>query len=197
MTSSKEERERKIRDLAAKNVTTLWGCAQSTFCTVVDYLREEEGIELMPPEVEEEMFKALVGLSGGIGNCGIGNCGAVTGASFVISYVSGIGRKTLEKLEGHRWIAFDNVAETIGKKFLEDYHGVRCRDVTWARFGKWYDSWNPAAKAEFSKEEKERGCLHPQKCTIAHAAAFAVEVVLNILKNPRTLEQVKIDHKLE
>lgn len=191
-----EERAKKVRELAAKNVRSLWGCAQSSFCTIVDYLREEEGIELATPEVEEEMFKALVGLSGGTGNSGWGNCGALMGSAFAISLATGIGRKELLRKDGSRWIAYDNVAQTVGQKFMDDFKGLTCRDVTWNRFGKWYDSWDPRAKAEFTKEEEERGCLSPDNCTIAIVAAWAVEIILDIRKNPRTLEQVIGDHKL-
>ena len=99
----------------------------------------------------------------------------------------------------HRWIAFDAVAETIGKRFAETYGGLRCRDVTWARFGKQYDSWNPSAKDQFGQDELARGCVTNPKdypCTIPRTAGWAVEAILELLENPKTLDQVKKDHQL-
>ena len=182
----------KTREITAKYVQTYWGCAQSSFMGIVDGLKAF-GIEIMTLEVQESAFKGLVGLSGGTGNMGWGNCGALAGAAFTISYVSGVGReKQLEDKENRR-IAFDNAALTIGQKFLDEFGGVTCRDVTWKRWGKWYDSWNPRAKALFAKEERERGCLAVDMCTIALAAGWAVEYIIDILNNPRTLEQAKKD----
>jgi C_GCAxxG_C_C family probable redox protein len=175
--------------------TKYWGCAQSTFAAIVDTLRDFD-IELTSEEAEEAIFKSLVGLSGGHANMNIGNCGALTGAAMAISLVSGVNRQKQLDDKEHRWIAFDNVAKTIGQKFLEEYGGLTCRDVTWKRFGKWWDSWNPEAKADFSREEKERGCLAEGKCTISRAAGWGVGYILDILENPRTLEQVKKDHDL-
>lgn len=193
-----EERSKKVAQLALKNLEKWCGCAQAAFCTIVDYLREEEGVELVAPETEEEMFKALVGLSGGAGNSGWGSCGALTGSGFAISLATGVGREQLVELRdaGARWLAFDNVAETIGQKFKDNFKGLTCHDVTFNRFGKWYDRWDPVVKAEFIKEEGERACFTPDKCTVAMAAAWAVEIILDLRKNPRTLEQVKRNHKL-
>jgi len=198
-----EEKKRrcieKALELGAKYVLKYWGCSQSTFAAIIDALRSE-GIEIIPKEIEDKIFTGLIGLSGGVGNMGIGNCGALTGASFAISLVVGITRKDQERDIDHRWIAYDAVAETIGKRFLEEYGGLRCRDVTWARFGKQYDSWNPEAKEEFGLDERARGCiLNPKEypCTIPRTAAWAVEAILEILeKGPKTLEQVKKEHKL-
>jgi hypothetical protein len=191
----KQERIDRAVQLGYENTTRYWGCAQSTFMAVVDTLREY-GIELTDKESEEAIFKCLVGLSGGHGNMGSGNCGALTGAAFAISLASGVDRQKQLEDKDYRWIAFDNVAKTIGQKFLEEYGGVTCRSVTWKRFGKWWNSWIPEAKAEFSKEEKERGCLAPGKCTISKTAGLAVGFILDILENPRTLEQIKKDHNL-
>ncbi len=181
--------------LGFEYTTKYWGCAQSTFAAIVDTLREY-GIELTNKEAEEEIFKGLVGLSGGHANMGTGNCGALTGAAVAISLVSGIDRQKQLEDKDYRWIAFDNVAKTIGKKFLEEYDGLTCRAVTWKRYGKWWDSWNTEAKADFSKEEKERGCLAVGKCTISKTAGLGVGYILDILENPRTLEQIKKDHNL-
>lgn len=191
----REKCVQRAMQLGFEYTTKYWGCAQSAFAAIVDTLREN-GIELTTKEVEEAIFKGLVGLSGGHANMGIGNCGALSGAAAAISLVSGINRAKQLEDKDNRWIAFDNVAKTIGKKFLEEFNGLRCRDVTWKCYGKCWNSWDPAAKADFSKEEKERGCLAAGKCTISKAAGWGTGYIIDILNNPRTLEQVKKDHNL-
>jgi len=186
----KKKLEARARELAGEYVPKYWGCAQSSFMAVVDSLREY-GIEIATPEDAEEMYKGLVGLSGGFGNMGWGNCGALTGAAFAVSLYSGIDRKKQEEDKDYRRIAFDNVADTMGQKFLAEFGGLRCRDVTWARFGKWYDSWDPMIKEEFSREELERDCIGPDNCTIAWAAGWAAGFIAELDENPNTLEKMK------
>ena len=177
-------------ELAGEYVPIYWGCAQSAFAAIVDALREG-GIELCTKEDEDEMFEGLIGLSGGYGNMNIGTCGALVGAAFALSLFSGIGREEQLKDPDYRRIAFDNVADTIGERFLKEFNGVRCRDVTWSRFGKQYDSWDPDAKREFARDEKSRGCIGPEKCTIAKAARWATGYILQLNEKPLTLEHVK------
>jgi len=181
---------------AFEYTTKYWGCAQSTFAAIVDTFKEE-GIYLTSEEAEEAIFKGMVGLSGGHANMGRGNCGALTGAATAISLVSNIGRAKQEEDKNYRWIAFDNVAKTIAKDFIENYRGLTCRDVTWTRWGKWWDSWNPEAKADFSQEEKDRGCLKKGVCTISMYAGKGAGYIVDILENPRTYEQVLKEHNLE
>ena len=191
----KEKVVERAKQLGCEYANRYWGCAQSTFSAIIDTLRES-GILLTTPEAEGAIFKGLVGLSGGHGNMGIGNCGALTGAAVAISLSSGVDRAKQLEDKNYRWIAFDNVSQNIGKIFFDEYKGFSCRDVTWKRFGKWWNSWDPEAKADFSKEEKERGCLDIGKCTISIVAGWGAGYILDILQNPRTLEQIKKDHNI-
>lgn len=190
---TREEKDRIIKragELAGQYVPVYWGCGQSTFSAIVDAVREG-GIELCTKEDEDEMFKGIVGLSGGYGNMNIGTCGALVGASFAVSLFSGIGREEQLKDPDHRRIAYDNVAGTIGERFLKEFGGLRCRDVTWNRFGKQYDSWDPEAKKEFNRDEEERGCIGEEKCTQPMAARWTTEYILELMEKPLTLEKVK------
>ena len=180
----------RARELAADYVPKYWGCAQSSFMAVVDALREY-GLEIATPADAEEMYKGLVGLSGGYANMGRGNCGALSGAAFAISLYSGIDKNKQIEDKDYRRIPFDNVADTIGQKFVEEFGGLMCRDVTWKRFGKWYNSWNPVIKEEFCAEENARGCIGKEKCTISWAAGWAAGFIADLEKNPNTLEKMK------
>jgi hypothetical protein len=190
---TREEKDRIIKragELAGQYVPIYWGCGQSTFSAIVDALREG-GIELCSRGDEDQMFKGLVGLSGGYGNMGIGTCGALVGASFAVSLFSRTGREEQLRDPDHRRISYDNVAGTIGEKFLKEFGGLSCRDVTWKRFGKQYDSWDPEAKKEFNRDEEERGCIGEEKCTQPMAARWTTEYILELMENPLTLEKVK------
>jgi hypothetical protein len=198
----REELIKKGYEIGGAYVTTYWGCAQSTFLATVDTLREF-GIEILQKEDEEAMFPAFVGLAGGTGNMGIGTCGALVGTGFCLSLSAlrcqGVDQKVQEQNINHRWIAFDAVYDNSASRFLKEYNGLSCRAVTWSRFGKHWDSWDPHAKADFGREEKERGCIldtagYP--CTIARAVAWAVEDIVDLLANPITLQDVVQDHSL-
>lgn len=189
-------------EIGGEYVTKYWGCAQSTFLATVDTLREF-GIEILEKKDQEEMFPAFVGLAGGTGNVGVGTCGALAGTGFCVSLSAlrcqGVDQKVQESNINHRWIAFDSVYNYSASRFLKEYNGLSCRDVTWSRFGKHWDSWDPHAKAEFGREEKERGCIldtagYP--CTIARAVAWAVEDIVDLLADPITLQKVVKDHNL-
>lgn len=185
----------RAEQLAFEYTSKYWGCAQSTFAAIVDTFKEQ-GIRLCSEEAETCIFKGVVGLSGGHANMGNGNCGALTGAAVAISLASNVGRQDQLTDRNNRWIAFDNVGKTVAQDFINEFGGVTCRAVTWKRWGKWWDSWNPTAKADFSKEEKCRGCLAKGVCTISMFAGRGAGYIVDILNNPRTLEQVMKDHDL-
>jgi hypothetical protein len=179
--------------LGRQNYIKYFNCAQATFTAIIDALREE-GIELTSREGEEAIFNGLTGFSGGYANLGCGNCGALTGAATAISLASKVDRPMQLRNMNYRWIAFDNVAKTIGAKFKEEYYGLTCRHVTWECYGKLWDFWNQEANADFFKEGKERGYLDAESSTISRAAGWGVASILDILEHPRTLEQVKAEH---
>ena len=113
MDSTKKERcIQKARELAVEYQGTLVGCGHCSFAATLDALRTE-GIEIVPKEIEEELFKGVLGLTGGIGNLGVGTCGAVSGASFAISLACNIGPKELAPNKALRWIPYYYVKRVI------------------------------------------------------------------------------------
>ncbi|MBC7114187.1 MAG: hypothetical protein PWR13_160 [Archaeoglobi archaeon] len=161
------------------------GCAQSSFSAIIDALRKA-GIELIEEDVEEIFFKALVGVSGGVGATGRGSCGAVTGASLAVSLATGIGRKEQERDPSLRARSYENVRKYVVSRFLERFGGITCREVQLSRFGKAWDMSRPDVIQDFRRNELEN-CRTPdgrtiRDCTIALASAWAVEGILEILK---------------
>lgn len=185
----------KAKELAVSYERTLVGCAHATFAAVLDALRSE-GIEVATPEVEEEIFKGLVGLSGGLGNMGSGSCGALMGASFAVSLVAGVGRKELEeKGNAYRWIPYYHVAEGVGKKFIQNLGGLTCREIWMHRFGKACNWRVPGRRQEHVETAERMQCRGPNSCTIALAAGWAAEAICDMLDNPQNLEWVIRQHE--
>jgi hypothetical protein len=184
----------KAKELAVEYQQTLVGCGHSSFAAAIDALRSE-GIELVTPEVEDEMFKGLIGLTGGVGNMGVGTCGAVIGAGFVISLASGIGRKELEPDKGNRWVSYYNVAEFLARKWITKNGGLSCRETQMTSFGKALNSRLPERSKELFETAKDKGCLTCEQCTIAEAAGLAVEAIWDMKENPRDLTWVKEKHE--
>jgi hypothetical protein len=175
--ANKEKCIERVYKVGAEYLDMYGGCAQSTFKTIVDVLKEE-GIRLVSEEGEEAIFYSLIGLSGGTGNLGCGSCGAIVGAASAVSLASGIGKDELP-LDNNRDKVLDNVYNGVAKKFADEYHGLAHEEVVWTRFHKCWDPWDPIARAEFGREEEERGCI--ETCTVCTAASWAVEFILDNL----------------
>jgi hypothetical protein len=141
--------------------------------------------------LENEMFKGLMGLTGGIGNLGYGTCGALSGAGFALSLAIGIGREELNEDKRNRWIPYYRLKEAMGEKWLAEYHGLSCRHTQIKNFGRAWNSRIPEMSKELFASAQERGCRVPNACTIANAAAMAVEAIFDMRENPKDLEYLK------
>ena len=189
-----EKAVQKARELATEYQGTLVGCGHCSFAATIDALRSV-GIELVDERLENEMFKGLMGLTGGIGNMGYGTCGALIGAGFAVSLAVGIGRKELDEDKRNRWISYYHVREGLGKKWIEEYHGLTCRETQIVNFGRAWNSRMPEMSKQLFDAAQKRGCRTPDACTIADAAAMAVETIIDMRENPRDLEYLKEKHE--
>jgi hypothetical protein len=171
MLDKKEEQiVQKAREYAKEALVKYNGCCQGTFIGVCDAL----GLQY-----SSDTFKALVGLSGGVGRLSAGSCGAVCGGAAAIGLALGVEpevlEKSLEKGEG-RSEEQEEVYRIIidfGRKFLEEYKGLSCRDVQFKLFGKSFDISNEKILEEFAKIRDE-AC--PE--AVADGAAWATEQIL-------------------
>lgn len=178
--SKKERAIKKARELGKEYEQLFVGCSESSFAAVVDALRSEAGIELFTPEEEDKIFTALVGLQGGVGGSARGSCGAVCGASFTVSLVSGIGRKEQLESKFSLTIPCQNVRDSVTSKFLEEFGSIVCRDVCFAKFGKSYDFTKPEVIREFLSQARTHPKCTVEECTISKAAAWAVEKICDM-----------------
>ncbi|HON42321.1 MAG TPA: C-GCAxxG-C-C family protein [Bacillota bacterium] len=192
---NKEKCIQRARELAVEYQTTLVGCAHGSFAATVDALREF-GIELVTPEVEDIMFKGLVGLTGGLGNMNTGTCGAVTGSSFAVSLACNITRELTEQQgKGMRWIAYYNVADGVANRFIEKYGSIVCRDIQLRIFGMAFDSRVPGRNKELFGCASKHNCQTPGACTIANGAGWAAERIWDMVHNPKDLTWVISEHE--
>ena len=192
--TQKEKAIQKSRELAVEYQETLVGCGHCSFAAAIDGLRSV-GIELIDERLENVMFKGLMGFTGGIGNMGYGTCGALSGAGFAVSLAVGIGREILGEDKRNRWIPYYHVKEALGKKWLEKYPGLSCRETQIKHFGKAWNSRIPEMSKELFAAAQVKGCRIPDACNIANAAAMAVEAIIDMRENPQDLEYLKEKHE--
>jgi hypothetical protein len=141
----KEKRERiidKAGHLADEDGVKYWACAPATFGAICDAFRSED-IELFSPEVQEALIQGMMGLHGGIAMTGVGTCGAVTAATFLISYVVGVPPEKLKKDGNLNYAASVPAVEYVIDRFEEDYGAIDCLRVRYNRV-----DFRPASKGK-------------------------------------------------
>ncbi|MHC1771677.1 MAG: C-GCAxxG-C-C family protein [Flexilinea sp.] len=123
-------------------------------------------------DIDEAVFIASQGLSGGTASCGCGTCGALAGGILVIGSRFGRDRVSFERGEKHRKISL--VSKELCDKFFEVYGGLTCAQVQTAIMGRSFNLWDPAEKQLFD----EMGG-HSEKCpsVVGNAAKWTIEIL--------------------
>ena len=111
MTVDKGKLMKKAQELCLEYEQKYHGCAQATFTAIADTL----GI------FNDDVFKAIIGMTGGTGDMGRGTCGGLVGATAAIGLVFGVGR---DKLTQNHVIKIGNLVAKIGQKFLDEYGSI-------------------------------------------------------------------------
>ena len=183
----------RAKELGPAYERSLDGCGHCSFAAVMDSLKLE-GIRLITEEAEEKAFSGLMGLTGGFGNMGIGSCGALSGAAFALSLATGVTKEENARDKTSRWLAYRDVKKYIGDKFVERWGALTCREIQIKNFGVALNSRIPERNKELFKTATEKGCGTPDRCTIALAAGWATEGVLEILdRSPEERERIKTE----
>ncbi len=140
------------------------GCAQ---CTLY-------GMYGITGKVDEALFRAASGLSGGIAQCGDGTCGAYTGAALFLGMFAGRRLKYFDhdKEEQYR---LDAIIQKVHERFIQTYGTVICKEVHKAIFGQAYD-----LRDDEEKEQFKIAGGHDDKCTsvVGTAASWTAEILL-------------------
>ncbi|HKL10843.1 MAG TPA: C-GCAxxG-C-C family protein [Clostridia bacterium] len=180
---NKERCIQRARELGAEYQLRLVGCGHSSYSAILDALREE-GIELVSPETQDEVFKSVIGLTGGCGNMHEGTCGAVMGAAYAIGLAVGIDREEQENDGGKQtWLSSYEVKKGVADKFIENYGSIVCRDIMFSRWGMSFCSHHEGRSKEFFACAEKCGCRNPQECVISTGAAFGVETIWDYIEN--------------
>ncbi|MDI3482007.1 MAG: hypothetical protein PWQ97_1662 [Tepidanaerobacteraceae bacterium] len=138
------------------------GCSQAVVAAVSELF-----------DVDEIVFKAASGFSGGIADEAKGTCGAFAGGIMIISYFFG---RDLEHygMSGSKF-RYRELVRKLRRLFNETYGGETCPAVQKFMFGRNYDISNPDEKKAF-----EEAGAHRDKCThvVGTAAKWIAEILL-------------------
>jgi len=135
-------------------------CAATTFALIADLT----GVD------SSDVFKALVGLSGGVGLAGNSACGALIGAAAAISLSFDLDRNRLAA-DNEAEFRVHAVVRKIVDRFIGKYGGITCYEVQLALHGKAFDLNNPEQRCDFSLIDKR--CSE----TIRDAVEWTVKVL--------------------
>jgi hypothetical protein len=165
-------------------------CAPATFVAICDAFRSED-IELFPPEVQEAMTQAMIGLHGGVAMTGVGTCGAVIASTFIISYVVGVSTKELSENKNLNYAASIPAVEYVIDRFEEDYGAIDCLRMRYNRVQRALDLTDPDARIlemTFALYEREKcGMTAPEfeggrdQTAPVRGARWACEAICDLL----------------
>ncbi len=180
----------KAGQLADEIGAAYMACAPATFAAICDAFRSED-IELFPPEMQELLTQGMVGLHGGVAMTGVGTCGAVTAATFIISYVVGISTEELSKDSNLNYAASIPAVEYVIDRFEEDYGAIDCLRIRFNRVQRALDFTDPDARILemlFALYEKDKcGMAAPDfeggrdQTAPVRGAQYAVEAICDLL----------------
>lgn len=146
------------------------GCSQAVVAAVSELF-----------DVDEIVFKAASGFSGGIADEAKGTCGAFAGGIMIISYFFG---RDLEHYGiGGSQFRYRELVRKLRRLFNETYGGETCPAVQKFMFGRKYDISDPEEKKAF-----EEAGAHRDKCThvVGTAAKWIAEILLDESITPKT-----------
>jgi C_GCAxxG_C_C family probable redox protein len=144
---------KQARERANKNPSPYHGCATTVFTAVVDTLGIKYG---------DEVFRAMIGFSGGTGHLVKGTCGALSGATAAISLSYGKGReetrkilddpKEMQSLDPYIPKFYQEIFQKISKvakKMTKKYGSILCSDIQFKLYGKTVDFQDPEKHWEY------------------------------------------------
>ncbi|MBN1319589.1 MAG: C_GCAxxG_C_C family protein [Thermoleophilia bacterium] len=189
-----EDKKNRIVDraghLADEVGARLLACCPATYVAICEAFKSE-GIELFPADTQEIITQGMVGLHGGVAMTGVGTCGAVTAATFAISYVVGVSSEDLARDGNLNYASSIPAVESVIDRFEEDYGAIDCLRVRYNRVQRALDLTDPDARIlelTFAMYEKEKcGMGHPEfedgrdQTPPVRGARFACETICELL----------------
>lgn len=138
------------------------GCSQCTIAALQDTFGEQN----------DDIFKSLTGLVGGVGGLGDTGCAAYLAGAIYLSCQMGRERSNFDDL-GSLHKTFDSVTK-LHARFIKEYGTAICRDIHMKLLGRYYYLHD---EDEWAKFEKAGG--HTKTCTkvVGKAARWVVEIM--------------------
>lgn len=162
--SEKGKLVEKARKLGREYLYKYRECGPTTLLAVADTLNMR---------VCDDLFKAMIGLSGQSGGCG-----GICGATAAIGLKFGLDRKEYLKNPGASKI--ERIVRKVRDKFVEEYGGYLCHDVHRKLYGRTFDALIPedleAYIEAMRKNPPEKTCLGVTE----NAAGWTVETILDM-----------------
>ncbi len=161
MSYSKEVAE-KAYQLAFEYEANKGSCSQCVLAAIMDTIGG----------IDESVFKAAQGLSGGTVSCGTGTCGALAGGITVLG--SRVGRTRQEFDEDIKNRRVVEIGRKLADKFIQTYGGITCKEVQTANMGRSYNLADPVENQQFAAAGG-----HAEKCAsvAGNAARWTIEIL--------------------
>jgi C_GCAxxG_C_C family probable redox protein len=162
--SGEEELLKRAMELGEEYHHKYHGCAEATLASIADTL----GMKI------DDVFIAMAGISGGIGDMCYGACGGMAGSAAAISLKFGSKREKYKPEIRHK--IFDLV-EKVGKNFIEEYGSYLCCDIQKKLLGKSFYLLDPKDHDEYKKRGGSEKCAK----VVGKASSWTVKVILEEL----------------
>mgnify|MGYP000981605103 CR=1 FL=1 len=122
--------------------------------------------------VDETVFRAAQGLSGGTASCGSGTCGALAGGILMIGTRFGRSREAFDQDDADRRIS--QISKELTDRFLITYGDYTCAGIQKSCLGRSFNLWDAAEKQLFN----DLGG-HSEVCgaVVGNAAKWTIEIL--------------------
>ncbi len=188
--------------LAFEAATKYLSCAPGTFHGICEAFRNE-GIELMPLEMQKGIFMGMQGLHGGTAMTGVGTCGGASAACFLISYVAGVTEEDLGRDPSLDVAACMPGAIYVIDRFEEAYGAFDCLRLRYNRVQRAVDFLDPDSRfweLLFAVSQKEK-CgafserdFHEMDHPVIKAAMWGAEGICDLLQmDPEKRKEIPDD----
>ena len=151
----------KVKELCLTYEKEYHGCAQATFAALSEVL----GL------YDENIFKAVIGLTGGTADMGKGTCGGLVGVAAVAGLLYGAGKEEITQEHVEK---ISNIVAEVGQKFMEEYGSITCWDIQKKVYGRSFNLRDPKELEEFLQRKDVWKCGR----VCGKAAAWALERIL-------------------
>ena len=145
-------------------------CAPTVFAAVMDAAGYNDD------PVAQEIWKAVIGLTGGTGNMSVGTCGAMAGAAAAVSYSFNYSMEDLRDIT--KMLAVNSAVAEIGGKMKSRYGDITCQEVQFKNWGKSFRLADSRGLKEFAAftggDDPKTECRE----VTGTLARWAVEVII-------------------